>query len=141
MREKERPRGANHSEKAARIQESTALVSSDHAATRNDKRVSMSPHAEADVFVREQHSSQTQPVAPEREASSVDLGEYKGLKEQVHNLTEERDDLLEENSQLRAENQELREKVERHLQQARDSYARQRQQNPDEYKLKRRNYM
>jgi hypothetical protein len=74
MGEKERPSGANHSEQADRIQDSMPPVSLTREPTRNDERVSMSPHAETEVFVPEQHSSQTQPAALEREVSSVDLG-------------------------------------------------------------------
>jgi len=140
MGEKEHPTGASHSEQAERIQDSKPPVSSTHASTRNDERVFMRPHAETEVFDREQHSSQTQPAAPEREASSVDLGEYKRLKDQVRTLTEkiafltkERNDFREENSRLRAENQEFREKVERRKEQNKEAAARRREKNRAQY--------
>jgi regulator of replication initiation timing len=146
MGEKERPTGANHNEQADRIQDSTAPVSSTHASTRNDERVSMSPRAEAEVFNREQHSSQTQPAAPEREASSVDLGEYRRLKDQVRTLTEkiatltkERNDFREENSQLREslkELQELKEKEEQRKEQQRKRAEKWRKEHPETHRAR-----
>jgi chromosome segregation ATPase len=140
MGEKERPSGANHSEQADRIQDSMPPVSLTREPTRNDERVSMSPHAETEVFVPEQHSSQTQPAALEREVSSVDLGEYRRLRDQVRtltekiaSLTEERNELREENHELQAENQELREKVERRKEQNKEAAARRREKNRPQY--------
>ena len=143
MKDREPLRGASHSEQTDHIQDSIPPVSSTHASTRNDERVSMSPRAEAEVIFREQHSTQTQPAAPEKEASSVDLGEYKRLKEQVRMLSEkiasvtkERNDFRQENSRLRQslkELQELREKEEHRREQKRKAQARYRQKNRDKY--------
>jgi len=111
----------------------------------------MSPRAEAEVIFREQHSTQTQPAAPEKEASSVDLGEYKRLKEQVRMLSEkiasvtkERNDFRQENSRLREslkELRELREKEEHRREQKRKAQARYRQKNRDEYNDYHKTYM
>jgi|SRR5215211_7767299 len=134
MGEKERLRGANHNEQLDRIQDSKPPVSLTREPRRNDERVSMSPHAETEVFVREQYStSQTQSAPPEREVSSVDIGEYRRLKEQVRALTVERNELREENSQLRGENQELRDKVERRKEQNKEAAARRREKNRSQY--------
>ena len=151
MKDRERLRGASHSEQIDYIQDSKPPVSSTHASTRNDEQVSMSPRAEAEVFDREQHSSQTQPAAPERKASSVDIWEYRRLKEQVSTLTEkiasvtkERNDFQEENSQLREslkELRELREKEEHRKEQKRKAQARYRQKNRDKYYDYHKTYM
>ena len=141
MGEKERPTGANHSEQADRIQDSMPPVSSAHASTRNDERVFMRPHAETEVFVREQHSSQTQSAAPEREASSVDLREYRRLKNENDNLTEEVNDLRYEITQLRAEIQELKEQEEQRKKQNRKAYERYVQKDPEAYRAKKREEM
>ena len=139
MGEKERPSGANHSEQAESIQDSIPPVSSTHASTRNDERVSMSPHAEAEVFDREQHSTQTQPTTIERDASSVDIGEYRRLKEQVRALTVERNELREENSQLREslkELRELREKEEHRKEQQRKRAEKWRKEHPETHRAR-----
>ena len=144
MKDRERPRGANHSEQADRIQDSKPPVSLARASTRNDERVSMSPHAETEVFVREQHSSQTQPATTERDASSVDIGEYRRLREQVRALTVERNELREENSQLRdslREFQELKEKEEQRSKQNTEATARWREKHPEKDKVYKREYM
>jgi regulator of replication initiation timing len=148
MKDRERPSDANHTEQADRIHDSLPPVSSAHASTRNDERVSMRPRAETEVFEREQHSSQTQPAAPEREASSVDIWEYKRLKEQVRTLTEkiasltkERNDLRDENQELQTENKELREEVEGRKEQNRQAKQQWRQKNPEESKRYQREYM
>ena len=139
MKDWERLKGASHSEQADRIQDSKPPVSSAHASTRNDERVSMSPHAETEVFVPEQHSSQTQSAALEREASSVDIWEYKRLKEQVRALTVERNELREENSQLREslnELQELREKEEQRKEQQRKRAEKWRKEHPETHRAR-----
>jgi regulator of replication initiation timing len=146
MGEKERPRSVNHSERADHIQDSEPPVSSTYAKTGKDERVSMSPRAEAEVFDREKHSSQTQPAAPEREASSVDLSEYRRLKDQVRSLTEkiitltqERNDFREENSRLREslkELQELKEKEEQRKEQQRKRAEKWRKQHPETHRAR-----
>ena len=142
MGEKERPRNANHSEQLERIQDSEPPVSSTHASRRFGERVSMSPRAEAEVIDREQHStSQTQPAAPEREASSVDLRKYRRLKNENDNLTEEVNDLRYEITQLRAEIQELKEQEEQRKKQNRKAYERYVQKDPEAYRAKKREEM
>ena len=142
MGEKERPRNANHSEQLERIQDSEPPVSSTHASRRFGERVSMSPRAEAEVIDREQHStSQPQPAAPEREASSVDLRKYRRLKNENDNLTEEVNDLRYEITQLRAEIQELKEKEEKRSKQNTEATARWREKHPEKDKEYKREYM
>jgi regulator of replication initiation timing len=151
MKDRERSRGASHSEQADRIQDSIPLVSSTHASTRNDERVSMSPRAEAEVIFRKQHSTQTQPATPEREASSVDLREFRRLKNEVltltkkvDSLTQERNDFREENSQLREslkELRELKEKEDHRREQKRKAQARYREKNRDKYYDYHKTYM
>ena len=144
MKDRERLRGASHSEQIDHIQDSKPPVSSTHASTRNDEQVSMSPRAEAKVFDREQHSPQTQPAAPDRKASSVDIWEYRRLKEQVRALTEERNELREENSRLRQllnELQEIRDKEERRKEKDRQRMAKYREANREEYNARQAKLM
>jgi hypothetical protein len=90
-------------------------------------------------------------VSSERQASSISLQEYKGLKEQVQLLTtkidtliEERNELRHENTQLLAELKELRElkrEVERRKEKDRQRKAEYREEHPEEYNAYQREYM
>ena len=122
MGEKERSRGVNHSEQADRIQDSKPPVSLDHAQTDKDERVSLMDtviYKTKEVTARPSKKHQSRPSPLLETLSKLHI----------------------QNQILLMQNEQLQEKEEHRLQQARDSYARQRQQNPQEYKDKRAEYM